>query len=120
MVVHEDMAAENIEIYSQISNCSLQWRHNERDGVWSHRRLYCLLNRLFRRRSKKASKLHVTGTGDRGIPLTKGPHKGPVTRKMFPFDDGIIMYVVHEGMEAENVLRYIPGDPIEMSKHNIG
>ena len=27
----------------------LQWRHNERDGVSNHRRLDCLLNRLFRR-----------------------------------------------------------------------
>ena len=39
----------------------LQWRQNERDGVLYHRRLYCLLNRLFRHRSKKASKLRVTG-----------------------------------------------------------
>ena len=33
---------------------SLQWRHNERDGVSNHRRIECLLNRLYRRRSKKA------------------------------------------------------------------
>ena len=31
----------------------LQWRHNERDGVWNPRRLHWLLNRLFRRRLKK-------------------------------------------------------------------
>ena len=39
----------------------LQWRHNGRDGVSNHQRLDCLFNRLFRRRSKKTSKLHVTG-----------------------------------------------------------
>ena len=33
----------------------------ERDSVSNHGRLYCLLNRLFRRRSKKTSKLRVTG-----------------------------------------------------------
>ena len=33
----------------------LQWRHNEGDGVSNHQPLYCLLNRLFRRRSKKTS-----------------------------------------------------------------
>ena len=33
---------------------SLQWRHYERDGVSSHCRLDCLLNRLFRRTSKKS------------------------------------------------------------------
>ena len=40
---------------------SLQWRHNEHDGVSNHRRLDYLLNRLFRRRLKKTSKLRVTG-----------------------------------------------------------
>ena len=45
----------------KISGWTSQWRHNERDGVLNHRRLDCLLNRLFRRRSKKTSKLCVTG-----------------------------------------------------------
>ena len=35
--------------------------HNERDSVSNHQRLYCLLNRLFRRRAKITSKLRVTG-----------------------------------------------------------
>ena len=39
----------------------LQWRHNGRDGVSTHQPDDCLLNRLFRRRSKKTSKLRVTG-----------------------------------------------------------
>ena len=43
------------------SYSSSQWRHYERDGVSNHRRLDNLLNRLFRRRSKKTSKLRVTG-----------------------------------------------------------
>ena len=38
----------------------LQWRHNDRDDVSNHRRLEGLLNRLFTRRSKKASKLRQT------------------------------------------------------------
>ena len=36
---------------------SLHWRHNEPDGVSNHQSHDCLLNRLFRRRSKKTSKL---------------------------------------------------------------
>ena len=40
---------------------SLQWRHNGRDGVSNHQSHHCFLNRLFRRRSKKTSKLRVTG-----------------------------------------------------------
>ena len=39
----------------------LQWRHNGRDSVSNHQPLDCLLNRLFRRRSKKTSKIRVTG-----------------------------------------------------------
>ena len=39
----------------------LQWCHNEHDGISNHQPHHCLLNRLFRRRSKKTSKLHVTG-----------------------------------------------------------
>ena len=33
----------------QIYHNPLQWRHNGRDGVSNHRRLECLLKRLFRR-----------------------------------------------------------------------
>ena len=40
---------------------SLQWHHNWHDSVSNHQPHDCLLNRLFRRRSKKISKLRVTG-----------------------------------------------------------
>ena len=40
---------------------SLQWRHNELNGVSNHQRLHCLLNCRPRRRSKKTSKLRVIG-----------------------------------------------------------
>ena len=40
---------------------ALQLRHNEQDGVWNHQPHDCLLNRLFKRRSKKTSQLRVTG-----------------------------------------------------------
>ena len=39
----------------------LRWRHNECDSVSNHQPHDCLLNRLFRRISKKTSKLRVTG-----------------------------------------------------------
>ena len=50
----------------------LQWRHNEHDGVSNHRRLDCSLNRLFRRRSKKTSKLRITGLCEGNQPVTGG------------------------------------------------
>ena len=40
---------------------TLQWRHNGLDSVSNHQPHHCLLSRLFRRRSKKTSKLRVTG-----------------------------------------------------------
>ena len=43
------------------SSCySLRWRHNGRDSVSNHHPHDCLLNRLFRRRSKKTSNLMVS------------------------------------------------------------
>ena len=39
----------------------LQWRHNGPGSVSNHQRLYCLLNRFCGCRSKKTSKLLVTG-----------------------------------------------------------
>ena len=72
---------------------TLRWRHNELHGVSDHQPHDCLLRLLFRRRSKKTSKLRVTGlcVGTSPGPVNS-PHKGPVTRKMFPFDDVIMKY----------------------------
>ena len=81
--------------YQKVSSrITLHWRHNGRDGVSNHQPYDCLLNRLFRRRSKKTSKLCVLAFV-RGIHRgpVNSPHKWPVTRKMFPFDDVIMTYV---------------------------
>ena len=57
---------------------TLRWRHNGRDSVSNHQPHDCLLNRLFRRRSKETKKaprhwpLCGEFTGDRWIPRTKG------------------------------------------------
>ena len=48
----------------------LQWRHNERDGVANHQHHDSLLYRLFRRISKKTSKLRVTGLCEGNSPVT--------------------------------------------------
>ena len=51
-------------------NSTLQWRHNGCDGVSSHRCLDRVINRLFRRRAKKTSKLRVTGLSEEDSPVT--------------------------------------------------
>ena len=80
---------------------TLHWRHNEPDGVSNHQPRDCLLNCLFRSRSKKISKLRVTGlcVGNSPGPVNS-PHKGPVTRKMFPFDDVIM---IHDQQHAHKI-----------------
>ena len=46
---------------SKKSLIPLHWRHNGCDSVSNHQPHDCLFNCLFRHRSKKTSKLHVTG-----------------------------------------------------------
>ena len=49
------------ETHKMPSTQPLQWRRNGRYSVSNHQPYDCLLNRLYRRRSKKTSKLRVTG-----------------------------------------------------------
>ena len=55
-----------------IHNFPLRWRHNEHEGVSNHRRFDCLLNPMFRSRSRRTSKLHVTGLREGNLPVTGG------------------------------------------------
>ena len=74
---------------------SLQWLYDGCDGVWNNQPHDCLLDRLSRHRSKKTSKLCVTGPCAGNSPVTSEfSAKGPVTRKMFPFDDVIIIWTI--------------------------
>ena len=88
-------------IRQYISHHPLRWRHNDSDGVSNHQPHDCLHNRLFRRRSKKTSKLRVTGLCEGNTLVTSEfpAHKGPVTRKMFPFDD-VIMISWHDDLPS--------------------
>ena len=84
---------------------ALLWRHNDHDSVSNHQPRGYLLSRLFRRRSKKTSKLRVTGlcVGNSPGPVNS-PHKGPVTRKMFPFDDVIMLATAYREYPAKRAL----------------
>ena len=62
---------DTINVYNQIKKnfivlygstfITLRWRRNGHDGVSNHQHHHCSLNNLFGRRSKKTSKLRVTG-----------------------------------------------------------
>ena len=59
-------------LHITIIHCSitLQWNHNEHHGVSNRQPHGCLLKRLFRRRSKKTSKRHLTGLCEGNFPVT--------------------------------------------------
>ena len=63
-----------------------QWCHNERDGVLNPRRAY----RLFAQPFVQAP-TQENIKAPRHWPPVDSPHKGPVARKMFPFDDVIMI-----------------------------
>ena len=81
---------------------TLPWRHNERDGASNHQPHNCLLNLLFGRRSKKhqSSAPLAFVRGIHRWPVNS-PHKGPVTRKMLPFDD-VIMSLTNPFLKVDS------------------
>ena len=77
---------------------SLHWRHSDHDGVSNHQPHGCLLNRLFRRRSKKASNPRhwplcgeFTGTGE--IPAQRASYAENVS---IWWRHRVIKYTYHE------------------------
>ena len=80
-----------------------QWRHNGRHGVSNHQPHDCSLNRLSgadqRKHQSSASLALVRGIHRWPV---NSPHKWPVTRKKFLFDD-VIMETRHLLMKSTGV-----------------
>ena len=70
----------------------LRWRHNEGDSVSNHQPHDCLLNRLFRRRSKKTSKLRVTG-----LCAGNSPGTGEFPAQMASYAENVSIWWRHHG-----------------------
>ena len=92
-----------------LKTITLQWRHNEHDGISNYWYLDYLLNRLFRCRSKKTSKLHVTGLCEGNPLVTRG---FPSNAENYP-----IWWCHHEQLDCllNNLLRLMPK---KASKHH--
>ena len=86
-----------ILIWHHCDDSPLQWRHNGRDSVSNHQSHDCLLNRYSDadqwKHQSSASLAFVRGIHRWPV---NSPHKWPVTRKMFPFDD-VIMHLASYG-----------------------
>ena len=78
-----------------VYSLSLQWRHNGRDGVSNHQP-HDYYSTVYSGADQRKHQSSVSLAFVRGIHLwpVNSPHKWPVTREMFPFDDVIMMTTV--------------------------
>ena len=79
-------------IVGHFIQASLQWRHNGHDSVSNHQPHDCLINRLFRRRSKNPSKLRVTG-----LCAGNSPGTGEFTKQMASNTENVSIWWRHHG-----------------------
>ena len=84
-------------VRSMLNTQALQWCYNERDCISNHRRLDCLLNRLFRCQSKKILKLRVTGVCEGNSPMT-----GEFTAQRASIVENISIWWRHHGFQKIN------------------
>ena len=68
----------------------LRWRHNDHAGVSNHQPHGCFLNRLFRRKSKKTSKPHVTG-----LCAGNSPGTGEFPAQMASYAENVSIWWCH-------------------------
>ena len=81
---------------------TLQWRHYGHDSVSNHQPHDCLLKHLFRRRSKKTSKLRVTGifAGNSSVP-------GEFPAQMASNAENVSIWWRHHAATATSALKSI-------------
>ena len=93
---------------------ALWWHHNGRDGVSNHQSHDCLLNRLFGRISKKASKLCVTG-----LCVGNSPGTSEFPAQMATNVENVSIWWCHHGkflhLEIVFILKQGPG--LKVLKH---
>ena len=86
---------------------SLRWRHNDHAGVSNHQPHGCLLNSLFRRKSKKTSKLRVTG-----LCAGNSPGTGEFPAQMASYAENVSIWWRHHdktNMDIQEVPTFITG-----------
>ena len=77
----------------------LRWRHNDHAGVSNHQPHGCLLNRLFRRKSKKTSKLRVTG-----LCAGNSPGTGEYPAQMASYAENVSIWWRHHALPSKPFL----------------
>ena len=82
-------------VLHQFVLATLQWHHNGHDSVSNHQPHDCLLSRLFRHRSKKTSKLHVTG-----LCAGNSPGTGEFPVQMASYAENVSIWWCHHASDA--------------------
>ena len=96
---------------------TLRWRHNDHAGVSNHQPHGCLLNRLFRRKSKITSKLRVTG-----LCVGNSPGTGEFPAQMASYAENVSIWWRHHdviydlkfsttSMLNQRSLKWLSNDP---------
>ena len=88
-----------VKLHSSCVFASLQWRHNGRDSASNHQLHDCLLNRLFRHRSKKTSKLRVTG-----LCVGNSPGTGEFTAQMTSNAGNVFFHLMTSSWHGDLIL----------------
>ena len=88
----------------------LKWRHNGRDSVSKHQPHDCLLNRIFRCRSKKTSKLRVTG-----LCAGNSPETGEFPAQMASYAKNVAIWWRHHGKMPLFVVSSVTADGLAPS-----
>ena len=96
-----------VEVWSPQTSDILLWRHNGLDGVSNHQPHGCLLNSSFRCRSKKISKLCVTGLCVGNSPVT-----GEFPAQKASNADYVSIWRRHHGKEVKNWAKQIMCCPL--------
>ena len=81
----------------------LRWRHNDHAGVSNHQPHGCLLNRLFRRKSKKTSKLCVTG-----LCAGNSPGTGEFPAQMASYAENVSIWWRHHALTLWQLVASVP------------
>ena len=90
-IIYYESDTKMAQVGEILPRVTLQWHHYGRDSVSNHQPPDCLLNPLFRRRSKKTPKLRVTGLWVGNSPRTgEFPAQMVSNAENAPFDDVIM------------------------------
>ena len=89
---------------------TLQWRHNGHDSVSNHQPHDCLLNGLLKRRSKKTSRLRVTG-----LCAGNSPGTGEFPAQMASNAENVSIWWRHHETLIHNILTSTVKNYLEIS-----